>query len=57
MIQYRTLSKDELCRKLFKDFIRHQVVTKCRRKENNEWVIHRKHVEAEPCDCQLECPV
>lgn len=39
MIQYRNLSQNELCRELFKDFIRHQVVTKCRRKENNEWVI------------------
>ena len=35
MIQYRALSEHELCR----DFIRHQVVTKCWRKEHNEWLI------------------
>ena len=39
MIQYRNLSADEINQELFKDFIRHQVVTKCWRKENNEWVI------------------
>ena len=39
MIQYRNLSQDELCRELFQDFIRHQVVTRCRRKENDEWVV------------------
>lgn len=39
MIQYRNLHTDELCRDLFKDFIRHQKVTKCWRRENGEWVI------------------
>lgn len=39
MIHYRTLQADELCRDLFKDFIRHQKVTKCWRRENDEWVI------------------
>lgn len=39
MIQYRALSEHELCRGLFRDFIRHQVVTKCWRKEHNEWLI------------------
>lgn len=39
MIQYRNLSAEEINRELFKDFIRHQVVTKCWRKVNNEWVI------------------
>ncbi len=39
MIQYRTLSEHEPCRDLFRDFIRHQVVTKCWRKEHNEWLI------------------
>ncbi|MCI8936429.1 MAG: GNAT family N-acetyltransferase [Lachnospiraceae bacterium] len=43
MIQYRTLSSDEISRDLFKDFIRHQVVTKCWRKENAEWVINDDH--------------
>lgn len=37
--QYRKLYADEICRELFKDFIRHQKVTKCWRKENNEWII------------------
>ena len=39
MIHYRTLQADELYRDLFKDFIRHQNVTKCWRRENDEWVI------------------
>lgn len=39
MIQYRSLQANELCRELFKDFIRHQNVTKCWRKENDKWVI------------------
>lgn len=39
MIQYRNLSANEINLELFKNFIRHQVVTKCWRKENNEWVI------------------
>ena len=39
MIQYRTLSEEEITRELFGHFIRRQVVTKCRRRENGEWVI------------------
>ncbi len=39
MIQYRTLSAEELCLDLLKGFVRRQVVTKCWRKENNEWVV------------------
>ena len=39
MIQYRTLCADELCRELFRHFIRHQVVTKCWRRDNGAWVI------------------
>ena len=39
MIQYRNLNPDELCPDLFKHFHRHQVVTKCWRKENEKWVI------------------
>ncbi|MDE6853331.1 MAG: GNAT family N-acetyltransferase [Lachnospiraceae bacterium] len=38
-MEYRTLHADELCRDLFQDFIRHQNVTKCWRKENNKWII------------------
>lgn len=38
-IQYRDLSADELCRELFDGFIRHQVVTKCWRRENGKWII------------------
>jgi len=37
--QYRTLRKDELCRELFHGFIRRQVVTKCWRRENENWVV------------------
>lgn len=39
MIQYRNLYIDEICRELFKDFIRHQVVTKCWRRENGKWIM------------------
>ena len=39
MLQYRALGAEEIDRKLFQDFIRHQSVTDCWRKENNTWVI------------------
>lgn len=39
MITYRVLDKKEICRELFQDFIRHQTVTKCWRKENSKWII------------------
>ncbi len=39
MLQYRRLHTDEICRELFGSFVRRQVVTKCWRRENNEWVI------------------
>ncbi len=39
MIEYRTLSPDEITPSLFRSFIRRQVVTDCRRKENGRWVI------------------
>lgn len=39
MVQYRSLQLNEICREVFKDFIRHQNVTKCWRRENNEWVV------------------
>ena len=39
MIQYRNLCENEINRDLFKEFIRHQVVTKCWRKENGKWVV------------------
>lgn len=39
MIQYRLLSAEEICPTLFQHFIRHQVVTKCWRRENGAWLI------------------
>lgn len=39
MIEYRNLCENEIDADLFKNFIRHQVVTKCRRKENGKWVV------------------
>ena len=39
MVQYRNLQLNEICKELFKDFIRRQKVTKCWRRENHEWVI------------------
>lgn len=39
MVQYRKLTAEEINRELFRDFIRHQVVTMCWRKEEGAWVI------------------
>ena len=39
LLQYRVLDAEEICRELFRDFIRHQTVTKCWRKENGRWII------------------
>lgn len=39
MLQYRELCADEICVELFQNFVRHQKVTKCWRKENEAWVI------------------
>lgn len=39
MIKYRTLNIEEINRELFNNFIRHQIVTKCWRKENDKWII------------------
>lgn len=39
MIRYHTLSAEEICPALFQHFIRHQVVTKCWRRENGTWLI------------------
>lgn len=38
MVEYRELRADELCLGLFQGFIRRQEVTKCWRKEGQEWV-------------------
>ncbi|MBO5484755.1 MAG: GNAT family N-acetyltransferase [Lachnospiraceae bacterium] len=38
-IHYRELCLEEIDRKLFENFIRHQKVTRCWRKENNIWII------------------
>ncbi len=38
-VYYRPLHADELNRELFRNFIRHQNVVKCRRKEDDKWVI------------------
>ena len=39
MIEYRNITAQELNMDLFRDFIRHQVVTKVWRREKGEWVI------------------
>lgn len=39
MLEYRELHAEEISRELFRDFIRHQVVTKCLRRQGNGWVI------------------
>jgi len=39
MIQYRELHTDEIDRELFRNFIRHQTVTKCWRRQEGTWLI------------------
>lgn len=39
MITYRTLTEAEICRDLFRHFIRRQVVTDCWRRDHGEWII------------------
>lgn len=39
MIKYRKLNDKEIDRKLFAGFIRRQIVTKCRRRENGVWTV------------------
>ncbi len=39
LIKYRVLCEEEICPELLNDFIRHQIVTKCWRKENGKWII------------------
>lgn len=39
MNKYRRLNEDEICKELFRHFIRHQVITRCWRKENDKWII------------------
>lgn len=41
MIQYKNLTKKELCPELFQHFIRRQEVVNCWRKENNKWIIKK----------------
>lgn len=38
-MKYRSLQEHEINRELFRDFIRQQIVTKCWRKEDGEWII------------------
>lgn len=38
-VWYRQLAEEEICPKLFDSFVRHQKVTKCRRKLNGEWTV------------------
>ena len=38
-MEYRELKENEICRELFKDFIRRQEVKKCWRKEEGTWVV------------------
>ena len=39
VVKYRDLAVGELNRELFGSFIRHQIVTKCWRREHGEWLI------------------
>lgn len=39
MINFKILCEKEIDRKLFRDFIRHQVVDQCLRRENGKWIV------------------
>lgn len=39
VILYKNLQEDEINRKLFEHFIRHQTVVKCWRNDNGKWMI------------------
>lgn len=39
MVQYRNIQEEEIARELFRDFVRHQVVKDCWRREEGEWVV------------------
>ena len=39
MVEYRKLQENEINRSLFRHFIRHQVVTKCWRREEGKWCV------------------
>lgn len=39
MITYKSLCSDDINKDLFRGFIRHQIVTKCWRKEKGDWII------------------
>lgn len=49
MILYRKLAWQEVERRLFDGFVRHQVVDLCLRRGETGWV-----VQPDPFDCQLE---
>lgn len=38
-VRYRQLEQEEICEELFARFIRHQNVTKCRRRINDSWTV------------------
>ena len=38
-VEYRKLHVEEISRELFQDFIRHQKVTKCLRRQDGKWVV------------------
>lgn len=38
-VRYRNLEEEEICPELFEGFVRHQMVTKCRRKVNGAWTV------------------
>lgn len=41
MMQYKRLCKEEICRDLFQEFVRHQEVTDCWRKEGEKWIVKK----------------
>ena len=45
MIRYRELGAEEIDRELFRDFIRHQTVTNCYRRQEGTWLIREDPFE------------
>lgn len=41
MTTYRALTENEICRDLFRSFMRRQIVTDCWRRDNGKWAVRR----------------
>ena len=57
LLEYRMLRAEEVNRELFRDFIRHQNVTKCWRKESGKWIIKDAPFMDDWTEKESACPL